>query len=282
MPLQEGQVQLRDLVMGRGTAYKVTAFNPYIRSARVTGSGENPWDDGGWAGAEFREVVAVNFGITIRGTSAADWQAKHWDLEAAFDPVGTAADEVELRWCTGGTEYCMFGRPRGLSPEIKNLRTGRIANSASFSALDPSIYSGTEHVISTGLPAWSGGLTVPVTVPVTIPQTQIAGFAEAANAGKRSARLLLRIDGPVERPSITVVTADGVPVTLYLDTVLEEGQWLDIDTAARSVVLNGFITRLRDAYGDWPLVWPGVNELRWRAETYNPDALLTARWRDRW
>lgn len=281
MPLSEGQVQVRDLVMGRGTAYKVTGFNPWNRSARVTGSGDNPWDDGGYAGAEFREVVAVNMDVTVRGVSAADWWAKHVELDAAFAPIGTGP-EVELRWVTGGIEFVMFGRPRGLGPEIKNLRTGRIANTASFSALDPSIYSSTEYTVSTGLPAWSGGLTVPVTTPLLVAQTQTSGIITATNSGKAVTALYLRIDGPVTDPTITVVGPDAIPYTLSLETVIEAGQWISIDTKAQSVLLNDSITRLSSAYGSWPLLQPGVSTVTWRATTYDPTAQLTARWRDRW
>lgn len=282
MVLNEGQVQIRDLVMGRATAYKVNGFNPWSRTARTTGTGEMPASDGGWSGPEWREVAAVNFDVTIKGASAADWQAKHWALDAAFAPIRDATGDVELRWVTGGVEYLMFGRPRSLSPEIENLRTGRIHYQAAFSAPDPSIYSATEYTVNTGLPAWTGGLIVPATTPLTLNQTPTDGITTALNAGTTPAALLLRITGPVSRPSITVIGPDGAAQTLHLDTVIAAGQWIDIHTEERAVILNGSVSRLRDAYGSWPLLAPGTSTIRWRSDEYNPTARLLIRWRHRW
>lgn len=280
--MDDGQVSVNGLVMGDGTDYIITDFNPWTRQARVTGSGDNPWSDGSWAGTEFYESVVVNMGIHTIGTSAADWQAKHWALMRAFAPIRTSLVEAELRWVIGGVEYLMRGRPRMLSPKIQNINSGEITSSASFVALDPAIYSADEHTITMGLPAWAGGLTAPITAPVAITATQSDGIADATNTGIVPARLLLRITGPVTTPSVTVITPDGVPLTLTIDTELGTGDWIDIDTAERSVLLNGSISRLSSVYGTWPLLWPGTSTIRYRAAATNPDTHLTIRWRDQW
>lgn len=281
MVLADGQIQIRDLVLGRGTQYKVRKFNPWTRTVRADQTGEMPWGDGSWSGAEWFESVAINMDVVIEGTDLADWQVLHQALDLAFSPIGAGTSEVELSWCLGAQEQVMFGRPRGVSPTPDHVRVGRTPTTCMFWCGDPFRYSAALNSVSIGLPEWSGGLVVPVTVPVTIPQTQVDGLAEAVSAGAYPAPLLLRIDGPVVNPSITVVSPAGVPLALSLELSIEAGQWIDINTQEQSVLLNGFVSRLRDAYGDWPLLEPGTSEIRWRSDVYDPTAQLTVSWRDR-
>jgi len=279
MTLLEGQVRVGDLVMGPGTSYIVSSFNPYNRSVRASQSGDAPWSDGGWSGAEWREVAVVNMGIHIDGSSNTEWQALHWALDAAFAPVRTGSD-VELRWVNAGTEYLMYGRPRMLQPLIRNLRSGQVTSSASFVCPDPSIYSAEEYTAEVGLLHRIGGLSTPFGTPTSIHSVTADGEATLTNTGTGAARLLLRITGPVANPRISLITDTTVQV-LYLDTVLGPEDVLDIDTKDKLVVLNGSTSRLADAWGDWPLL-SGQALIRFEADVYEPDARLTIRYRSTW
>lgn len=279
MALSEGQVQVRDLVMGEGTQFIVSAFNPYNRSVRADRTGDAPWGDGGWSGSEWREVAVVNMGVHIDASSNAEWQALHWQLDAAFAPIRTGASEIELRWMNAGTEYLMFGRPRMLQPTIRNLRSGQVTASASFVCPDPAIYSGIEHTATVGVLRRTGGLSTPFSVPFGVSSVVADGVATLANAGTSPARLLLRIVGPVSAPRVTVIGPGGIPLTLFLTTVLGVGEFLDIDTAERLVLLNGTTSRLSDAFGDWPLLAPGVSTIEFRADAVTAGT-LTIRFRD--
>jgi|GEM_PF-2806419 len=274
MPLEPEQIQVRDLVMGEGTDYIVSAFNPWNRQTRMSGEGPNPWGHGGYSGAEWLDVAVVNMGIHTVGENETDWWAKHSALMEAFAPVETGPD-VELRWALGTTEYMMRGRPRMLNPQVQNIRSGEITSSASFVALDPLIYSGELHEVTLGLPTWSGGLIVPVAVPVVLDAVMSDGVATVTNAGMRTARVLLRFDGPVSRPAVTLAGA-----TLSLDLDIPAGHWVDVDTLDRTVLYDGHISRLMDARGSWPVLPPGSHELRFTARRFDPDAALTVRWRD--
>lgn len=70
---------------------------------------------------------------------------------------------------------------------------------------------------------------------------------------------------------------------MRVDLNLPAGQWLDIDTRARTVLLNGdpAASRRGQAVGDWPLLQPGTSTLRFAAAEES-SGTVTARWRDGW
>ncbi|MEU5965956.1 hypothetical protein ABZ777_32525 [Micromonospora parva] len=286
MPLAEGQIQVRGLVMGPGTMFEtLRGFDPWSRQARAEQGDGRAWGDGAWSGAEWTAETVVP--IPLRVKNAADrtpggWVAAHQLLAEAFAP---SHEDLELRWCTGGTEYVLFGRPRMVEPEVATAPAGWTYTRAAFVALDPTVYSGVEHSVSLGLPSTIGGLTVPLTVPVTVDATVIAGRVTVTNAGRKATGLRLRIDGPVPEPRVSLLTDAGT-ATLRFWLTLTSGQWLDIDTAARTVYLNGTASRrgLTSADGGgWPILPPGGDaELAFDAAAYNASALLTAFWRDAW
>jgi hypothetical protein len=214
----------------------------------------------------------------VEGDDAASWLVLHQALAAAFAP---ASADVELRFMVGGTEYLMLGRPRMVDPDISLLEVGVVVTAAAFVALDPAIYSADQHQTQLTLPSDSGGVSFPATFPATIDATITAGRADITNAGTRTTGLVLRIDGPVQEPRVTLLTDDGPAVLRYFGD-LEAGQWLDVNTKARTVYLNGTASRRGLTGGDWPLLPPGTHELAFDAGLFDADALLTATWRDAW
>ena len=277
MPLDEGQVQLRTVLMGPGTAYRfVTTFTPWARNVRADQGGDRAWANGAWSGAEWAGQVAIPMRLFIFGSSAADWLAKQQLLSAAFAP---ASDDLELRFNVAGSEFVMYGRPRLMSP-VRRGASGAYVDAA-FVAVDPLLYSGALHTQQLGLPTSAGGLTVPITVPITVSGTFIAGRISITNAGNASTGLILRVDGPCNQPSVSVVSG-GVTQTLQVALTLTAGQWLDIDTLARTVYLNGTASRRGQASGIFPLLAPGSVDVAFNAASYDAAALLTVSWRDAW
>lgn len=278
MTLADGQVQVRSLVMGADTIYRFPEhFNPYSRTVRADQGGQRAWNHGSWSGAEWTEEVVIPMRMYVMTTDPASYVAAQQDLAAAFAPSNT---DLELRWAVAGTEYLMYGRPRMVNPEARRLDGGSYV-SAAFVALDPRVYSGSTHSQQLMLPVTTGGLTFPVTFPITFPATVISGRATITNAGKAPTGLQLRIDGPVTEPRVSLL-AGGVTSTLRLWLTLTSGQWLDIDTMARTVYINGTASRRGNASGDWPTLPSGMAELAFDASVYNPSAQLTATWRDSW
>lgn len=284
MPLQEGQVQIRDLVMGAGTRFRMmNEFNPFGIQIRAAGSGERAWNHGSWSGAEWAQERVVPMRILIIDEVAqntAGWMLSRHELAAAFRPIGDAVTDVDLRFKLGGVEYLLRGRPRMLEPSTTHIGRGHGFVDAAFVALDPLIYAGTESSVSTGLTAFTGGLTVSVTVPFSVDATQTSGIASLINEGTADTALLLKIDGPVVQPRVTVERADGVVQTLRFNLTLNTGEWLDVDTAAKTVLQNGTVNRRGLTAGDFPTLPTGTHTLRFAAGDYNASALVTARWRN--
>ncbi|MGH3878071.1 MAG: hypothetical protein ACRDSK_13660 [Actinophytocola sp.] len=281
MALADGQVQIRDVLVGPGTWYDVPEFNPFTRNVRAEHSGPRAWNHGSWSGVEWMDEVVVPMRIAVRGATPAQWLTNQQELVAAFRAVGEAVAEVELRFAIAGSEFLMYGRPRLADPDLTLIASNTTIVSAAFVALDPLIYAGTETVVGPiGLPTQTSGLTVPFTVPFMVTGTVVGGSGVLQNLGTAETGLLLRIDGPVIEPSVTLQRADGVIQTLSFDLTLAAGQWLDVDTTQKTALLNG--TASRYPSGDWPVLPKGTHTIRWTAADYNATAALTVRFRSAW
>src|SRR5699024_4479973 len=122
----------------------------------------------------------------------------------------------------------------------------------------------------------------PVTAPFVIGATLSEGAAVLENEGTADTPLRLRINGPVVRPRVAVLRPGGESRTLRFDTELQAGQWLDIDTGDRTVLLQGKTSRRAQTAGTFPLLPPGTSTLRFFAAEHNDDAEVTAVWRSAW
>ncbi|SCL31927.1 Phage tail protein [Micromonospora nigra] len=284
MALDERQWQLRDLVLGPGTVYRVMDdTNPFATTVRADQGGARAWAHGGWSGVEWQaeRVVPMTVLIDVGANDVgAVIDARH-QLAAAFRASHT---DLPLTFRLGGREYLLWGRPRMAEPRTDLLGLGRAFVRCAFVALDPMIYSSVEHEVGpVGLPTWTGGLTLPFTAPFTIGATQTGGIDELTNAGTAEVGLRLRVDGPVVQPRISITDPDDVTTSLRIDLTVPDGQWLDIDTQARTVLLNGDLAASRrgQAVGDFPLLQPGTSSLRFAAAEEG-DGTVTVLWRDGW
>lgn len=264
------------LLIHRGTVFRVNEFEPYDQFIRADQGGDAPWSDGGWSGAEWQDQNTVPMKLGIHTESEAELMAAWWALRAALAPVRTGGD-VEVTWNAAGTEYLMYARPRTTRLK-KEGSTGIGWVTTQFECPDPAVYSALEHVVEIGLLHRIGGLTVPFGLPASINQVVADGETTLVNSGTGEARLSFHIEGPITRPRISLVYPSGTQ-TLYLDSVIGAGEFLDIDTKDRFVILNGTTTRLADQYGAWPLL-TGTVLLRFEADAYSPNASLTIRHRD--
>lgn len=285
MALAEGQVQVRDLVMGPGTLYEtLRGFDPWTRQVRAEQGDARAWGDGAWSGAEWTSDAVVPIPVRVKDAAnrtPGGWLAAHQRIAAAFAP---SHEDVELRWCTGGVEFVLFGRPRMVEPNVDTVPAGWSYTRCAFAALNPTIYGGVEHSMTLGLPSTVGGLTLPLTTPLTIAAAVTSGRAIITNAGTKDTGLRVRVDGPVVEPRVSLLTDAGTAI-VRVWTTLTAGQWLDIDTAARTVYLNGTASRRGVTTADgigWPVLPPGTHELAFDASAYDPAATATVTWRDTW
>lgn len=286
MALQHGQFQVRDLVMGPGTAYDILAeTNPFTTQVRADQSGQRAWNHGGWSGAEWSEQRVVPLRILINTADEAAWLSAHQALTAAFRPVGDSASDVEMRFALGGSEFVLFGRPRMVEPETTLIGMGQAVTRAAFVALDPFIYSSVETVhANIGLPEFSGGLVIPgggLAVPFSVTGLLSDSLAELTNSGTAEAGLLITLRGPAPQPRVVLQRADGEVQRLRFDFTVPAGSELVVDTKARTVTLGG-INRRGLATGEFPTLPEGTHMLRWFASSYDPDASLTVTYRSAW
>lgn len=110
-----------------------------------------------------------------------------------------------------------------------------------------------------------------------------SGRVTAVNGGASPAYPVLRVDGPVANPSIEQMNTGSV---LTLDTTLQAGEYVIIDTRSRAVLFMGSTPRRSwvRAGSTWPLLLPGSNELAYRGSAVvgapGQSSLLTVTWRD--
>lgn len=287
MALLEGQVQVRDLVMGPGTPFTVNQFNPFNRTTRANQTEGRAWNHGVWSGVEWANEKVVPMSILVGDTPGgmASWVDLDQQLAAAFHPIGEEVGEAELRFVLGGREYVLFGRPRSVEPTSGHVGFGWSLTQVAFVALDPLIYSGELVQITTGLPTFAGGLTVSLTAPFTVDGVQVGGREPTENEGTAETGLFMRLDGPLQEPRVTLQRLDGTVVTLRFDIELLTGQWLEVDTAAETVFLNGLpqSSQLGRTAGDFFLLPKGVSTLRFsHTGNFNPTGQLTVSYRHAW
>lgn len=163
-------------------------------------------------------------------------------LEPGFDSYALVRQQGEILW---------------------NEVNHRVATfSINLYAADPLIYSMRERTFELAFPTVTGGLEWPTTWPAVWDAVVVSGSEDLHNPGQFPVGLELRVDGPAETVQV------GFPDTgqvLYLDNpdgpLLAAGQWLEIDTSTRQVLLNGDAGRRSWAYGDWLRLPSGTTTL---------------------
>ena len=207
---------------------------------------------GVWAGDSWLEGRTV----VIDGKLAAPTQAL---AEEALDRLATAAAlaDVDLSVAgAAGTRRARVRRSDEVLPEEVNALVRKF--SVQVFAKDPRRL-GDALTASTGLPASSGGLTLPFTVPFSIDSTVESGQVSLVNPGNIDGPVTLRIDGPVVGPRITHVNS-GRSLVFASSLDLGAGEFLIVDMQARQVLAqgqasrNGWVTER-----GWHAFQPGVN-----------------------
>ncbi|MGV8912244.1 MAG: phage distal tail protein [Rhodoglobus sp.] len=222
---------------------------------------------GAWAGNAF----TTPRNLAVPGAVSAPTKAL---LSDAIDRLNAACalSDVLLNVVESGrARSCMVRR----SGEVIAKTTDLTALwSIQLVALNPRKFSEPLSA-STGLPASSGGLTVPFTVPFTIDAVQVSGQVSLTNPGNETGPVVLRIDGPCNGPSITHVSS-GLSLTFSSSLVLGEGEWLTIDLEARTVLANDQASRsIYITSRGWFGFPPGDSTFAFTANSFSADALLT-------
>lgn len=125
------------------------------------------------------------------------------------------------------------------------------------------------------LPVASGGLRLPTVVPFSIGATVVSGSVTVTATGNAQPPVLIRINGPAVSPIIRDEDGGSMPLNISLDA----GQWLDVDLDARTIKLNGTVSRRNLLRGRWITPRSGM-VLSLDAAVYDPLTSMTVHWTD--
>ncbi|MEV7091148.1 phage tail protein [Streptomyces sp. NPDC093085] len=219
--------------------------------------------------------------ITLEGTAVAPGRAAK---EAAKDRLAAVlADGTALLPLVVTEPHASRRVLVRLSSETKitDRKAGAFEFSLAMTAPDPLRYSARLNTRTCTLPSSSGGLVFPLEFPLDFGPGSSGGRLVPENAGTAPTCPVWRISGPCVDPVITN-TAGGADLSFGL--TLQEGDYLVVDTDARTVLLQGTASRRSTLLpgSDWFPLPPGPTPVLFRARAYEPAARLTAEWRDAW
>jgi hypothetical protein len=195
---------------------------------------------------------------------------------AAIDRLNAAVSLDAARFTVvedDSTRYCTVYRQDEV---LQNWLTDTVVQwSAQVVAVDPRKMADPDAV-STGLPSGTGGLTIPFTVPFAITSTIVTGNAILTNPGNTSGPVRLRINGPIVGPAVTHVST-GLALTFSSDLALGDGEWIDVDMEAQTVLANGQSSRNGDVTSrGWFGFDPGANVFSFTATSGTGTLTVTA------
>lgn len=237
--------------------------NPEVATAdrrRLRRHGLHPGDDF-YLG---REIIVP---VEITGDDSDAWESNLASLKQAMDVDPDAGEDAlvfQVPGVAGGQKVQVSARPRGLAvPMDLNYYYEIPIVTLRFLATSPDIVANTETTAtsailtsgSTGAPwdfTWdlSWGALFPTSFFVT-------------NSGTRRAEWTATIPGPVTNPTLTHV---GQSRSLEFTIDIVAGDELVVDSATRTVILNGTANRYSTLTGTWFTLAPGVNELSYGAD----------------
>lgn len=234
-------------------------------------------DHGAWAGPTYLTARPITLAGTI---TAPDLPS----LDTAIDQLQAAASLTDTLLVVAESVPKQALVRRSGKPLVR-LVTDRVAvYSLLLTAADPRRYSTVLQSQSAALPSTSGGLTLPITLPLTITATTASGAITLTNDGSIATRPVLTITGPTVGGFTIVASSPSGAITqqTYSDS-LGTGDVLVIDSMARTVTLNGQVSRRLYWSGTWPEI-PAESSLtfQWTCPTYDPSALLTGTVRSAW
>lgn len=233
-------------------------------------------DHGAWASPSYLDARP----ITITGMiSAPSVTARDAAIERLI--AASSLTDTTLTVADSTPKQATVRRSGEVLVELMGLYGARY--SLAVTAADPRRYSTVLQSETTGLPSVTGGLNLPITLPITISTTMVSGAITLSNGGSITTRPTLTITGPVVTPTIVAALPGGSVTQIIYGDTLQTGDVLVIDSAARTVVLNGTASRRLYFSGTWPEIPAGsAVTYSWSSPVYESTALLTGTCRSAW
>jgi hypothetical protein len=276
----DNQYQIRDLLLGVGTKYRWDQPLPNWWGGATVRTNDTPYPaaHGVRGGRDLYGSKTVLGRLHVLGDNAIDLQSRFDDLAAAWAP---SDEDLPFVAKVLGNKRRRYGRPRRLEAVTDHAIAGHMLTAAlEFEALDPFVYSDTEHTVTIGVPAPGTGFTPPFTPPFTLGASS-GGFASVVNAGSVSGSWTARLDGPLTNPAISL---NGRILDLSANggLILGASDFALLDARARSILLNGVADRrINLTLGSrWFDLDPSANPIGFAADAGTGS--LTLSWRDVW
>lgn len=280
-PILDRQLTFGGVTLGTGRDYRIRSIDglsaPPVRSSDSARAGRH----GISPGADFYEHRTITLEVGVTELDDAVMSTKLAALRTAF--AGTGVERPMTLQLPGVAEggvrriNCRQKRTQFLVD--RTLTAGYAVEVVQLVASDPRIYDDLQQQAQTTLPEGAVGLTFPLTFPLVFGATT-SGVVNVTNDGNFETGPVLRIDGPVTDPRCENVTAGR---TIELDIDIAAGDFVEIDTEAHSILLNGTASRYSALTPDsqWWNLAPGENEIRFRAGSTG-SARMTVTWRSAW
>lgn len=163
---------------------------------------------------------------------------------------------------------------------------GLTAFSVAWKAADPIAYSVAGSTVSVPPGGNFTGRTYPLSFNRSYPASYGgAGVVTVTNHGDYLTWPLVRMFGPLTNPSLT--WQDGSGQLVFAGISVLAGDWLEIDTKAKTVTLDGDSGANRYSFLDftqtvWAPLQPGDNLLRFSATAAAAPAQVEIDWSDAW
>lgn len=277
------QVEIRGHLFGPGTDWRVGGIDRW--SSRTVRSDDTPRASSGGAipgrdltNPEIRGL-RLNTGRGNGMTTAAELVEARDTLRDAW--AANSAD-VPVVYQLGGQKRLRWGRTRDIEIVEDDLTVGYLSAVCEFWDRDGVEYSAVEHTITTPPEEPGDGVALPVLFPFTLPAGTLGSWS-ADNAGRVPAPWTARITGPtvdLDPPHIEHLgTGEVLDFGANGGLSIPAGQWVDLDSATRSVLMGGVADRRMNlaTFSRWFSLAPGPNDLRFAGS-----GMLEFRWRDSW
>lgn len=242
---------------------------------------ELPDQDGSYDGPSYRGPRTITLGGHAYAASRAAMLRAKDQLAGLCDDQGIDALQPLVVTEAHLTRQAMVRL--AADTKISDEGARLFAWSLALIAPDPLRYDAAERTDATGLPLDYPGRVYPRSHPWSYPAhpANTAGELVLDNAGTATTWPVLTVTGPVSGPRL-IHAATGQELALDIDLAITDT--LELDTASRSVVLNGTASRrytLR-AGSEWWGLTKGVNTVLYRADAYAANSRLQVRWRSAW
>jgi hypothetical protein len=272
-----GQVWLRGLLMGENTNYCINTWTmrraPEIRVADQSRSRQ--W--GVFPGLDTPSDRRLSLQVSVvEETGECELYDAYSDVAGAFRPSET---DLALIYMRGDRRQLYIGRPRLADPDESSYYNGFITADCRFVCTDPRSFEDPIRVASVAQPTASVGRTYPLEFPRVYGSIGLGGQTSAANIGNAPTPWVARFVGPVDNPRVLVA---GTNLYVQLNGSISAGQFVDVDSYDRTVLLNGEASRYQwlDAGSRWFDLQPGTTDLRFIGASGS--GTLEFRWRSAW